>query len=408
MLPRRLVEARWAAALHYPAFRWLLLGRLASSATIQMRNVAQGWLVYDLTESALALTWVGAARAVVMFVFSLFGGMLSDRFPKRWVMFWCRWVLVVSYTIVGILVLTGRAQVWHIAAGSMVDGLVFAFMVPAQGSISAELVDRKDLVNALSVLALAQGLMSVIASAGAGLMIDAWGAWGVYFGISALYAFVAFTLTRLPDGPGVGRAAKTSPLQEIGEGLRYLSTQPVLISALGMRLVRTLLYMPYRSLLPAFVEEVLGMGATGLGLMLSISGVGGLLASAALTVYGERLPKGKLLIGTGIAGGLALILLVTLRTIPFPYVWILVAGATGNLSMVLVNAVIQTRCEPEFRGRVSGVRMMLMGMSPLGSLPAGALSDMYGSEYVIGVQGLLLMLSFGLIGKLRPELRKIK
>jgi len=408
MLRRSLSRAPWAVALRYPAVRWLLVARLANSATMQMRTVAQGWLVYELTGSALALTWVAAARNAVMFVFALFGGFLSDRFPKRWVIFWGRLVLVLNYGVIGMLIRAGSARIWHIAVSSMVDGLVFALIIPAVGSLPAELVEKKHLLNTLSLLALASGLTSVFAATAAGIMIDQFGAWGVYLATSLLFAFIAYTMTKLPDGATADGARSGSPLRQIAEGLRYLSNQPVLISVLGMRLVRVLLYMPFRALLPAFVEEVLGMGATGLGLMLSMSSVGALLASASLTALGNRLPKGRTLIWSGVITGISMVLLVTVRAIPLPYLWILFAGGLGSLTMVLVNAVIQMRSEPEYRGRVSGVRMMIMGMQPLGSLPAGALADLWGSEWIIGAQGILMVIGFGLIGRLRPELRRIK
>jgi len=404
----QLKRTPWAAALRYPAYRWFLLGRLAGSATIQMRSVAQGWLVYNLTGSALTLTWVGAARSAVTLVFSLYGGALSDRLPKRWVMFWCRLAIMSNNIILATLVLTGRALVWHIAVSGMVDGLIFAFMVPAQGAIPAELVKPKDLLNALSIISLGQGLMSILSSAGAGLMIDRFGAAGVFYTMAGLFGFVALTLTQLPDSQKTLTRDDAPPLRQIREGLVYLSAQPILIGVLSLRLARTVLYMPYRTLLPAFVEENLQLGATGLGLMLSMSSVGALLSSMTLTVYGNRLRQGRWLFLSGLGAGVGLIFLVVWRTMPMPYLWMLIIGVMGNVSMVISNAMLQTRCDPAYRGRISGVRMMLQGLQPLGSLPAGALADTVGSDWVIGGQGALLILAFGVIARLKPDLRRVK
>ena len=130
------------ASLRNRDYRWFWLARLAASASMEMGSVAQGWLVYQLTGSALALGWVSSARSVARLILSLYGGALADRLQKRQVLVWARVAMLANVLTIAVLILTGAIQVWHMVAYSFISGVISALMMPAQKAYLAQLVAK--------------------------------------------------------------------------------------------------------------------------------------------------------------------------------------------------------------------------------------------------------------------------
>ena len=186
---------RWPAAfdsLGNENYRWLWLGKLASSASFQMNSVAQGWLVYELTSSAFALGWVSAGWSITTFVLSLYAGVLCDRMEKRDLLIWARAGLALNYLVLAVLITTDAIQLWHLAASSLFSGVLYAFMMPAQQALLAELVDHDALLNAISLNSIGVGLMGIFAAATAGFVIERVGVEGVYLAMAQMARYVLF------------------------------------------------------------------------------------------------------------------------------------------------------------------------------------------------------------------------
>jgi len=161
------------------------------------------------------------------------------------------------------------------------------------------------------------------------------------------------------------------------------------------------------SLLPAFARDNLGLDASGLGFLQSILGFGGMLASLIAGNLGEMRGKGRLLARASAVLGLCLIALATVRWLPAVYLSLLLIGGLGNLYMVLSNTLILSYCDPAYRGRIVSISMMEFGLMPLGTLPSGAIADRVGVPSVIGVQGVITTLIFGLVAWRKRELADI-
>lgn len=377
-------------------FRWLWLGRMASSATFQMGTVAQGWLVYQLTGSALALGYVGAGGSIATLLFSLYGGVICDRVSKRNLLLFARTAMGINTLIIGILISLGQIRIWHLVVNSILSGILFSFIMPAEQSIVSDLVDRSTLLNAFSLNSVGMGLMGILSSAGAGLIIEHLGVQGAYYLMALFYLWAVFTLWHLP-ATGQGNVQSTSVWFDFVGGLKYLFRSPTLLALLGLALARVLFAMPYRTFMPKFARDVMGFEASGLGLLMSAPGLGGLASSLALASLGDYRDKGKLLMRAGVIGGIALIVFVSTGNLPLVLIMLTLVGITENTSMVMNSTLIQAHCESQFRGRIVSVYLMTWGLTPLGSLPAGAIADHFGVPIVVGMQGLLLALSFGLL-----------
>lgn len=400
---------RWRTtfvALENAHFRWLWIGRLATSATMTMSSVAQGWLVYKLTNSAFALGYVGAGWAVSSLILSLYGGVVTDRVEKRTLLLWVRMGMLLNSLAIGVLVSTDLIRVWQIAVSSLVTGVMFAFLMPAQQALISDLVDRETLLNAVSLNSVGMGLMGIATASLSGIMIEATGVASVYYAMTGLYVLSVLTILKLPK-TGVPQPTNKSVWQDLKDGVRYLKVSPMLIVMLLLGLVRVLFVMPYNTLLPALARDNLGLDASGLGLLMSVTSVGGLVSSLALCAAGDMRNKGKLLIQAGIWGGVALALFAGVPWLGASFVLIGLVGAFNNVCMVLNNTLLQSHADTEYRGRVLSVYMMTWGLTPLGSLPAGALADRFGVPPVIIGQGLIVVVLFAIVALWQPDLKKL-
>ena len=393
-------------ALDNRHYRWLWLGRLATSGTFQMGNVVQGWLVYHLTGSAFALGWVGAGWSVAALTLGMYGGAIADRIDKRRMIFWMRVGMLLTALVIGLLVATGAIRVWHLAVGSFFNGLFSAFLMPAQQSIISDLVERDTLMNALSLDALGMGLMGILGASLAGVFIDSVGAENVYFFMVALYAASLYAIMRLPHLPPDPQERHSAWSDLLG-GARYLRGQPLLVLVLALGVARVFLVMPYQSLLPAFAQDNLGLDASGLGLLQAVIGFGGLTASLIASHLGAYKGKGRLLASSSAVLGLCLILLVSVRWLPAVFLALFMVGGLGNLYMVLSDTLLLTHSDPAFRGRIVSVAMMQWALLPLGTIPSGAIADHVGVPWVVGVQGAIVVALFGLVAWRKRELAEM-
>ena len=383
-------------ALRSRDYRWFWLGRLAASATMQMSSVAQGWLVYQLTGSGFALGWVGSFGSLSTLLVSPFSGVLSDRLERRHILAATRLGMILNIMAITLLIVLGRIQIWHLAASGVLSGALMASMMPAQNALMADIVDRSTLLNAVSLAAVGMGIMGIFGASGAGLMIEGLGVWSVYGLIAILYMMALYTVLQLPL-TGASDALRRPIIRDIATGLTYIIHEPKLKGVIGLSLARVLLAMPYGVLLPQYADEMMGLGASGLGLLASASGIGSLIAALGVAALGDFKQKGKLLLGAGIVIGSGLLTLSFVRSLPIAFLMLILVGMGNNAAMVCNQTLVQVNCEDQYRGRVMSTYMMMWGLTPLGTLPAGALADKFGVPAVFAGQGVLLLVIFLLV-----------
>jgi MFS family permease len=381
------------AALKDRHFRWYWLAMLASSSTMQMGSVGQGWLVYELTGSAFALGWVSAGWSISNSILSPWGGVVSDRVEKRALLLWCRGAMVLIALGISALIAMGLVQVWHLAAYSLLRGIIFAILMPAQNAYLAEMVDRKTLMNAVSLNSVGMGVAGIFMASLAGFLIDAFGVQAVYLGIALLYLIVFLIMFKLPKTGRTDPGTRTV-WADIRDGLRYIRSCPTMIPLLALVFVRGFLAMPYRTMMPKYARDVMALDASGLGILLSAPGVGSLISSLVMASLGDFRGKGKLLLISGIVLGLALVGFGNTQSFGLVLVLLGIVGAASNVCMVTNRTLLQLNCDSPYLGRVMSAYMMMFGLTQLGTMPAGAIADVLGVPLVITVQGALFALAF--------------
>jgi len=403
------LRCQWATfdSLHDRNFRWLWVGQLASSATFQMGSLAQGWLVYELTGSAFALGWVGAGWSIATLLLSLYGGTVADRVEKRDLLIWTRLAMALNTLAIAFLISTDLIHIWHLGISSLLSGVLFSFLMPASQAILSELVARETLLNAMSLNSLGMGLMGIFSASLAGYLIDRVGVEGAYYVMAGFYLLALFTLTQLPR-TGRREGYLTSVWADLWEGVQYIRSRTTLLALLGLALARVLFAMPYRTFMPKFAQDVMGMDASGLGMLMAAPGMGALISSLVTASLGDFRGKGKLLLASGITMGGSLIFFASSRSLAPILVFLSLVGAAGNACMVTNNTLLQVNSHDRLRGRVMSVYMMMWGLTPLGTMPAGIIADRLGIPLVIIAEGAALMAIFLGAGLLWPPIKRLE
>ncbi len=388
-------------------FRWYWLGMLASSSPMQMGSVGQGWLVYQLAGTAVALGWVSAGWSITNSILSPWAGVLSDRVEKRTLLLWVRGLMVISSLVVAALIALNVIQVWHLAVYSLFRGILFAVLMPAQNAYLSELVGRKTLLNAVSLNSVGMGLAGIFAASLAGLLIDSIGVEAVYFGIAVLYLLVFLTMLKLPR-TGATDPGTRSVWSDITDGAKYIQIRQALVPLLAIVFIRGLFTMPYRTLMPKYAQDVMHLDASGLGILVAAPGVGSLISSLTLASLGDFQGKGKLLLGSGVALGASIALFANTQVFALVLVLLAIVGAAGNICMVANRTLLQVNTDTSYLGRVMSAYMLMFGLTQLGTIPVGAFADRFGVPVVLGVLGSLFVLIIILIWVTQPRIGKLE
>lgn len=376
---RRAAISNPFAALKHRGFLYYWIGMAISTTGIWMQNVAQPWLAYKLTDSAFLLGLVGALQFMPVLLFSLFAGVIIDRFQKKKILFLTQASSFVIILTLALLTYSGHIRYWHLIISSALLGFANTFDIPARQSFVIELVGKEDLSNGIALNSVQFNLSRIIGPALAGVIMGT-GASGIAtcFLINAVsYGAVILSLFFIKPYQIIKAPLKNiSILADIKEGLRYIYRNQALFIPLLFLAVGATFAMNMNVLVPVFSDKVLHQTETGFGLLMSFSGVGALLGALTMAAVSKGGPKkaflylfpfivGILILSIGFTGGFVLTG-IALALISFFYI----------IFMASVNTTIQMYSTNEFRGRVMSVYSLIMaGSTPLGNLFAGAFSE---------------------------------
>lgn len=405
--------SRWLRpflALKEQEFRNLWLGMLPGTMGMQMGMITNGYLAYELTGSAAAIGFVTLGFGIPMLLFALIGGVVADRVSKRRVIMITQSIIGLCAVALAVLVLTDLISIWLMTAVAFVMGTCFAFNMPARQSFVAEIISRKRLMNAIALNNAGMNLSRVIGPALAGFLIGKpWvGIGGIYILMACMYAFVVMSLFRVRDRGAIPNPGKTSGYRSLVDGLSYIKGNSVVLALLMLAFVPVILGMPYQALMPVFAEDVFNVGASGLGWLLAMNGIGALLGSLAVASMGGASRRGWIQLGLGMTFGVSLAVFAFSGRFDVAMVALLVVGATSAAYMALNSTLVMDKTEPQYHGRVMSVYMLTFSAMPLAVTPFGALADEFGAPVTIGIGGLLLVTVVVIFGALHPSYRHLK
>jgi MFS family permease len=357
-----------------------------------MQTTVQLWLVYDLTHSAALLGIFGFANQIPMTVLASVGGFVGDRYSRHRGVIATQSVSMVLAFVLAILTMTHHIQVWSLIVITFLVGIVNAFDVPIRQAFFVEMVGKEDLPNAIALNASIFNGARVVGPAIAGFAI-AWIGEGWCFllnGVSffaVILALLAMNIHKIERKPG-----RESALESLLEGFRFAMTDRPIRTALLLLSALSLLGLPYSVFMPIFANDILHVGARGLGLLMSAAGVGAVLGAlqfAARTTY-----KGlaKWIAAMSVLCAVGLIAFSQSHVFWISCAVLFVVGFAATSQMAATNTTVQNRVPDELRGRIMAVyATMFMGVQPVGALLAGGVAKRIGAPGTMAVFGILYL-----------------
>ena len=394
-------------SLRHRNYRLYLTGQLVSVCGTWMQQVAQSWLVYRLTGSATLLGIVGFATQIPVFGLGPIAGVIIDRYSPHRVTVLTQSAALVQALLLSVLTLMGWVQPAHIILLGFVLGIVNAFDMPARQALVNQMVDAKDLSNAVALNSSMINAARIVGPGLAGIVVARVGE-GACFTINAvsyLAVIMALLAMKLPKKSDES-ARQFSIAHSLVEGLRYtLATVPIRDVLLLLGLVG-FMGMPYMTLMPVFAAEIHKSGADALGLMLGAVGFGALIGALFLAQRATVLGLGRIIVVATLGFGLGLIVFTVSRVFWLSLVILMGVGFGWMVLIAASNTALQTLADNEMRGRVMSLfSMMLVGMAPFGSLLAGWLADRIGAPLVVATGGAFCAVAGVIFARELPRLR---
>jgi MFS family permease len=367
------------AALRYRNFTLLWSGLIVSNMGTWMQNVANGWLVLQLTNSPLWLGLLGLSFAVPMIVIPPFAGAVVDHVHRVRLLFFTQSMQMVTAISLAILTWLGRVQTWHILLASFVGAALLAFDNPARQALIPDLVQPRDLLNALSLNSATYTGAALIGPALAGVLLGPLGAGTLFFinGVSFLaviFALAAMTGVRTHSG---GQA--NSLRRSFQSGLSYAWKSRMIVALLGLSALSGVFGRSYQNLLPIFGRDIWRSGAQGYGMLLSAAGGGAVIGAFGLASFRRWTHQGALMLISGFLFGLSLIAFALSPSIGAGLGLLFITGLTSTVFSTIISTFIQFSVPNELRGRIMSLyTVTLIGLPSLGALGSGAVADWLG------------------------------
>jgi len=373
-----------------------------------MQVIAQAWVVYQIGHSELTLGLVAFASAIPVLVITPWAGVVVDRMSRRTLLMMTQTGAMILAFIMAALTFTNVIQQWHVIVLAALLGVVNAFDAPARQAFVSEIVTRDDLPNAIAMNSMMFNSARVIGPAVAGLTLAAVGAAWCFTinGISFLAVLIGLWLIDLPDRRMPHTA---SPWVQLVSGLRYTAAHREILTLILISLVFSVFGISYATILPAFVENTLHLGAAAYGWVNTATGLGA-VTGAFLLMYGlSRGRRGKLLVAVNIAFPLILMAFAFTSTLVPALVLAFGLGLGFMTQFTTLNTLLQTRVEDDYRGRVMGLyTLTFFGFAPFGNLLIGYLGEKMGLSIAMALFAACSLILATLILIKTPQIRKLE
>ena len=381
-------------SLKHPGYRYLWAGSMLGMGGFQMQAIAQTVFVDDLTGSAFITGLVAMGFAPTILMMSLFGGVAGDRLERRLVIQISQAGAAVLALVIAVLIATDSIHWVHLFFGSMLQGVTFAFQMPARQAILPGMVGRENITNAVALNAAGMGIMTIIAPGIAGVLYLVAGPEAVYSAVAGMSELAVLFTSRLPKFmPDLNRVKK-NVFSDIKEGMQYTCQNRLVFILLISGLTSALLAMPFRMQIPVFTRRLYDIDAAEIGWLMAAMGVGGLLATVLTANLRAGHRRGPIIVVLGIGGsGVAMLLLAVSGSYIVGLAVMVGIGFAGAVRMTLGESLVIEATDDAFRARVMSLSMMTYGLMPLGALPMGYAIDTLGAQTTLVIVGLILLVA---------------
>jgi MFS family permease len=385
------IIGRALAAFHYRDFRVLWFGAFTSTVGNWMQQVAQSWLVFELTNSSFYLGLDYFFGQLPILLLTLIGGVVADRYDRRHVLLGSQLIQMSTAFTLAVLVYVGRLHVAEILLLSFVAGLGQAFGGPAYQALIPSLVQKKDLPNAIALNSIQFNLARVFGPLLAGATLAAFGT-AACFGLNGLsflvviVALLSMTIRHTPP------TAPKSLVDELKGGLRYTKNEPTIVALTVLGGLTTFLGLPLLTFLPVFAKDIFHGDINRFSHMMAFSGAGAVCGALIVAWLGRFTHMGRVLLITQAAFGLLITAFAVTRVVWVSDLLLFCTGAALLMTFSMTASLVQLIVPDHLRGRVMSIYMVAFrGGMPLGSLFAGWAASRSSAPLVLEVNGVLIL-----------------
>ncbi len=379
-------------AFHYRDFRLMFVGACISSIGTWMQNLAQAWIVFDISKSAFYLGLDAFLAGIPVFLFSIIGGVVADRVERRRVLLVSQYIQMASAFILTGLIFFHVVRIWEILSLSFLCGTAQSFGGPAYSALIPTLVKKEDMPNAIALNSIQFNLARVLGPAFGGVALDRLGAVWCFGlnGLSFLAPVISLTIltTRyLPQKTG------ESVIQSMKQGFRFIRDQGAMEALIFLAFVMTALGFPMMTFLPVFAKDIFRGGPWTFTLFLCSSGIGAVVGSLLVAWMGNVQHKGRIALASLVWLGVGIVIFSFSTNLGLSCIVLFLTGIGLMTVFANVNSLVQLITPNEMRGRVMSVyNSAFRGGMPLGNLATGWLVPMFTAPFVLAANGFLLVL----------------
>ena len=370
-------------ALQSVNYKLYFSGQLVSMIGTWMQIVAQSWLVLQLTKSPFLIGLVMALSTLPTLLFTLFGGVVVDHFPKKNILFFTQICAMILAFTLGILTVFEWITIWEICVIAFLLGTVNAIDAPARQAFVFDLVKKEQLPSAIALNSGVFNTARVLGPTIAGVLIAIIGTGGAFLLNALSYVAVIIALRKIKTEP-VELAKKRNPIHAIKEGIHYSFTHPIIRTLFLVIGIVSIFGWSYTTVLPVIALNDFHVGAAGLGYLYAASGLGSLIATIIVALYSKKISPLYFIIGGTMIFSISIFLFSFSKDIHTASVLLFFSGF-GLLSFASQsNTTIQTIVKSEFRGRVMSIYvLMFIGLTPLGNFQIGLVSEHMGTSFAL-------------------------
>ena len=388
-----LSRTRALSSLQHRNFRLLWLGHSLTSMAYWMDQVSRGWLIYELTDSALQLGMVRGIQALPILFLSPVAGSAADRFSRKKQIVLSQIVDGCMYAALTVLIFTHAIKPWHVYLSAFVMAIDQTFLQPARAAIIADAVPRDHLTNAIGLNSMIFNTARSTGPALAGILIARYGTAGSY-ATQAIFCVLATLWTmQLRSRPQPSPTADdvstsdSSFFRSVVEGWKFSWQNEEVRTGLLVVMLVALLIVPFTTLLPIFARDILSVGAAGQGLLLTGMGVGALGSAVVIASLGDRMMRGLFMLGGAALYGLSVVGFAASPWFRVSMVLMVIIGVANVFCNALVQTVIQTYSPSKFRGRTMAIFQLSNVVMTIGSMLLGTLATALGTQWAVGLMG---------------------
>jgi MFS family permease len=378
-------------AFQYRDFRLMWFGACTSAIGTWMQMLAQGWLIWQLSHSARLLALDPILQAIPIFLFSLLGGVLADRFERRHMLIFSQCVQMSCALILTVLVGLHVVKVWHFLCASFIAGFGQAFGGPAYSALIPTLVPKEDMPNAIALNSIQFNAAVMVGPALGGIALAKLGNTGCFAlnTLSFLFPIVALLMLTTRFQP---EKTTETILDSMKQGIGFIRKQGAMQGLIVLGFCMTALAVPMRTFLPVFADKIFHQGVETNATLLSMSGMGSVVGALAVAAMGHVRNKGTVALAMLMCLGGTIAGFALSKSLVMSCIMLFLSGAAMMAAFAMVISLVQLVVTNEMRGRVISVyNFAFRGGMPMGNLLAGQLVPLYGAPTVLAANGVILV-----------------